>query len=81
MNAANSGLGSARVSRAGDGVAQWRIFLETQLQDGAHYSRRRLPHFEKPWATYAVTRGSSFRRDAETSTRDACAIRGATHEG
>jgi hypothetical protein len=81
MNAASSGLGSARVTRAGDGVAPWRIFLETQLQEGAHYSRRRLPHFEKPWATYTVTRGSSFRRDAETSTRDACATSDTNHDG
>jgi len=81
MNGASSGLDSAGVSRAGDGLAPWRIFLETKLQDGAHYFRRRLPHFEKPWAIYAVTSGSSFRRDAETSTRDACATRGANHDG
>jgi REP element-mobilizing transposase RayT len=51
----NSEPGSARVSRVGDCVAPSRPFLETQHQLGTHYSRRRLPHFEKPWAIYAVT--------------------------
>jgi putative transposase len=55
MSAASTGPGSARVSRVGDGVAPSRTFFETQPQDGAHYSSRRLPHFEKPWAIYAVT--------------------------
>jgi REP element-mobilizing transposase RayT len=55
MGAANSRSGSPRVSRVGDGVTPSRAFLEVQLQDSAHYSRRRLPHFGKPWAIYAVT--------------------------
>jgi REP element-mobilizing transposase RayT len=55
MNAASSGPGSARVSRVGDGVAPSRTSLETQRDNEAHYSRRRLPHFERPWAIYAVT--------------------------
>jgi hypothetical protein len=62
MNAPSSGPGSARVTRAGDGVAPSRTFPETQLQDGAHYSRRRLPHFEKPWAMYTVTIGTKKKR-------------------
>jgi REP element-mobilizing transposase RayT len=62
MNAASSGPGSARVSRVGDGVAPSRTFLERQPRDGAHYSRRRLPHFEKPWAIYAVTIGTKKDR-------------------
>ena len=53
--------GSARVSRAGDGVSPSRISSERANEDLARYSRRRLPH--------------SFRRDAETSTRDACTTR------
>jgi hypothetical protein len=97
MSVPGSRSGSARVSRVGDGVAPSRTFIEAQLGNGAHYHRRRLPHFEKPWAIYAVTIGthkgrrlspkarsivlnsdewrneSSFRRDVETSTRDACA--------
>jgi len=55
MNAADSRSGSARVSRVGDGVAPSRISVETNQTDGARYSRRRLPHFERPWAIYAVT--------------------------
>ncbi|MEY2573406.1 MAG: ATP-dependent helicase RecG [Verrucomicrobiota bacterium] len=57
----NEDLGSARVSRVGDGVSPSR----TSLRDGegvARYSRRRLPHFEKPWAIYAVTIGTKSRR-------------------
>jgi len=62
MSAASSRQGSARVSRAGDGVAPSRTLLEAQPRDGAHYSRRRLPHFEKPWAIYAVTVGTKKDR-------------------
>jgi RecG-like helicase/REP element-mobilizing transposase RayT len=54
--------GSARVSRVGDGVAPSRTFAETKLGDTTRYSRRRLPHFEKPWAIYAVTIGTKSRR-------------------
>ena len=62
MDAASTRPGSARVLRVGDGVAPSRTFLETQPQDRAHYSRRRLPHFEKPWAIYAVTIGTKKDR-------------------
>jgi REP element-mobilizing transposase RayT len=57
MNAARTRPGSARVPRVGDSESfrESRTFLETQRKDVAHYSRRRLPHFEKPWAIYAVT--------------------------
>ena len=55
MSAAISRSGSARVSRAGDGVAPSRRFFEADEAEGAWYSRRRLPHFERPWAIYAVT--------------------------
>ncbi len=54
--------GSARVSRAGDGVAPSRTFPEADAVRGARYSRRRLPHFEKPWAIYAVTIGTKENR-------------------
>src|SRR5262245_4716034 len=48
-------LGSARLQRAGDGILPSRTSSETQSTPGAQYSRRRLPHFEKPWVIYAVT--------------------------
>ncbi|PYJ28601.1 MAG: hypothetical protein DME90_07305 [Verrucomicrobia bacterium] len=54
--------GSARVSRVGDGVAPSRTLHETNVTARAHYSRRRLPHFEKPWAIYAVTIGTKRGR-------------------
>jgi RecG-like helicase/REP element-mobilizing transposase RayT len=54
-------LGSARVSRAGDGVAPSRTFSAGD-SSGARYAHRRLPHFEKPWAIYAVTIGAKARR-------------------
>jgi len=54
-------LGSARVSRVGDGVSPPRTSLR-DAEGPARYSRRRLPHFEKPWAIYAVTIGTKLRR-------------------
>jgi len=54
--------GSARVSRADDGVTPSRTFPEADAAEGARYSRRRLPHFEKPWAIYAVTIGTKKNR-------------------
>ena len=62
MSIAGSRSGSARVSRVGDGVAPSRTFLEVQFRDSAHYSRRTLPHFERPWAIYAVTIGTKKDR-------------------
>jgi RecG-like helicase/REP element-mobilizing transposase RayT len=56
-------LGSARLQRAGNGVPPLRTFSSDMAADrGAHYSKRRLPHFEKPWAVYAVTISTRDRR-------------------
>jgi RecG-like helicase/REP element-mobilizing transposase RayT len=54
--------GSARVPRAGDGVPPSRTFPEREPSFCARYSERRLPHFEKPWAIYAVTIETRLRR-------------------
>ena len=74
-NASAQSPGSARVSRAGDGVSPSRTFLEREASDEAHYHRRRLPHFEKPWAIYAITIGIKLRRclspEARTGVLDA----------
>ena len=49
-------LGSAHVSRA---VAD--VSSATASATSATYSRRRLPHFERPWAKYLVTFGTRNR--------------------
>jgi RecG-like helicase/REP element-mobilizing transposase RayT len=59
---ANENLGSARLQRAGDGILPSRTFLESEPISGAHYSHRRLPHFERPWAIYAATITTAHRR-------------------
>src|SRR5438552_18720584 len=61
--------GSARVSRVGDGVSPSRTFLDVQSAGGAFRSRRRLPHFERPWAIYAATIGTKFRRCLSPTAR------------
>jgi RecG-like helicase/REP element-mobilizing transposase RayT len=63
--------GSARVSRAGDGVPPSRTLPEGEQSGGAQYHRRRLPHFEKPWAIYAVTIGTKSRRSLSPAARSA----------
>src|SRR5256714_1138018 len=54
--------GSARAPRAADGVAPPRTFPDAKPAEDALYFRCRLPHFEKPWAIYAVTIGTKLRR-------------------
>jgi RecG-like helicase/REP element-mobilizing transposase RayT len=66
--AAEQDLGSARVSRVGDGVSPSRT-SERDAEGLAQYSRRRLPHFEKPWAIYAVTIGTKLRRCLSPAAR------------
>jgi REP element-mobilizing transposase RayT len=62
-------LGSARLQRAGDGILPSRTFVEGESTPGAQYSRRRLPHFEKPWAIYAVTITTAHRRTLSPQAR------------
>ena len=52
-------LGSARVSRAVSDVPSDTADITSA---GPRYSRRRLPHFERPWAKYLVTFGTKHRR-------------------
>ena len=56
--------GSARVSRAGEGVPPSRT-----SSPGAKYAKRRLPHFELPWAIYAVTVSTIARRNLSPADR------------
>ncbi len=65
ITAPNEAPGSARVSRAGEGVPPSR----TSSAPGARYAKRRLPHFELPWAIYAVTISTLARRKLSPSDR------------
>jgi threonyl-tRNA synthetase/REP element-mobilizing transposase RayT len=56
--------GSARVSRAVSGVSP-------ETPGGAKYSKRHLPHFERPWAKYMVTLSTVGREPLSPPARDA----------
>ncbi len=62
-------LGSARLQRAGDGVPPSRTSTATDLGETVRYSKRRLPHFEKPWAIYAVTISTVRRQILSSKAR------------
>ncbi len=68
-------LGSACLQHAGDGILPARTFVGEVAAENAHYSKRRLPHFEKPWAIYALTISTLRRRclspEARTIVMDA----------
>ena len=68
-NNATNPSGSARVPRAGDGVAPSRTFPDAKPAEETRYFRRRLPHFERPWAIYAVTIGTKLRRRLSPDAR------------
>ena len=76
--------GSAPVSGAGESVplsrtsekSSFRRDAETHARDGRapqpkeiRYAKRRLPHFEKPWAIYAVTASTRRRRELSPAAR------------
>jgi RecG-like helicase/REP element-mobilizing transposase RayT len=66
----NEPLGSARLQRAGNGVPPLRTSQnDIALASDTHYSKRRLPHFEKPWAIYAVTLTTQNRRNLNPAAR------------
>jgi alanyl-tRNA synthetase len=59
--------GRVGVSPAGVGILPERNFASTQ---GAGYTRRRrLPHFEQPWAIYALTISTADRRKLRPASR------------
>ncbi|PZR72065.1 MAG: hypothetical protein DLM73_14100, partial [Chthoniobacterales bacterium] len=62
-------LGSARLQRAGDGVPPSRTLEGSVADGGTNYSKRRLPHFEKPWAIYAVAIATRSRRTLSAAAR------------
>jgi REP element-mobilizing transposase RayT len=63
MGAKTDALGSARASRAGFGAP-----AETSAD--VSYSKRRLPHFERPWGKYAVAFSTHNRRQLIPPERD-----------
>jgi alanyl-tRNA synthetase len=56
-------FGTARDPRASDG--------DSPFESGAQYSKRRLPHFERPWGKYMVTFSTREKRALTPSERDA----------
>ncbi len=61
--------GSTRVPRVGGGVPPSRTSETAPITTGACYSKRSLPHFEKPWAIYAVTLSTRDRRVLTAASR------------
>src|SRR5207247_374772 len=61
--------GSARVSRVGESVSLSRTSSDASIPSGARYSKRHLPHFDRPWAIYAVTLSTRQRRALSPRTR------------
>jgi len=57
----SAGPGSARVSRAADGVPP--------SASDMRYSKRNLPHFERPWAKYHITFSTHERRALSPEAR------------
>jgi 5-methyltetrahydrofolate--homocysteine methyltransferase len=64
-----SSPGSARVSRAGEGGPPSRTSNEDSVPTGSLYSKRHLPHFDKPWAIYAITLATRQRRTLPSKSR------------
>jgi RecG-like helicase/REP element-mobilizing transposase RayT len=61
--------GSTPVPSVGDGVPPSRTSEALPGPGDAKYSRRILPHFEKPWAIYAVTFSTKDRRVLSANSR------------
>ena len=57
--------GSTPVSGVGESVSLSR----TSESEEAQYTKRRLPHFEKPWTIYAVTISARGRRTLSPAAR------------
>ncbi|MEN3368210.1 MAG: 5-methyltetrahydrofolate--homocysteine methyltransferase [Verrucomicrobiota bacterium] len=57
-------LGSARASRADFGA------LAEISAEATSYSKRRLPHFDRPWGKYAVTFSTRERRQLTSAERE-----------
>src|SRR5207237_457363 len=65
----NRDLGSAPVPGAGESVALSRTSINDSVEPNIRYAKRRLPHFDKPWAIYAITIGTRRRRTLSPTSR------------
>jgi alanyl-tRNA synthetase len=67
-------MGSARVPRAISGVPpetrSTNIPTTIESAPGSKYSKRNLPHFERPWAKYMVTFTTVNKRQLSPKARD-----------
>jgi REP element-mobilizing transposase RayT len=63
------GLGSARASRAMP-VRLGLSGASPESSAGVRYAKRRLPHFERPWAKYAVSLSTYRRHPLAPKERD-----------
>ncbi len=61
-------LGSAPASGAADRALA--VGTNARETSGAKYSKRRLPHFERPWAKYMVTFSTHEKRQLTPAERD-----------
>jgi threonyl-tRNA synthetase/REP element-mobilizing transposase RayT len=59
-----------RGEKGGAGVPPAVSGVAPETSSGAKYSKRRLPHFERPWAKYMVTFSTNGRRPLAESARD-----------
>ena len=61
--------GTIRVPRVGEGVPPSRTSHDDRELSSVRYARRNLPHFEQPWAIYAVTIGTRSHRILSAAAR------------
>ncbi|HEY5891804.1 MAG TPA: helicase-related protein [Chthoniobacterales bacterium] len=63
-------MGSSRVSRDESGAPALFVEYPNDLPEAISYSRRSLPHFERPWAKYAISFSTRNRRKLTPEARD-----------
>ena len=68
-NARLEAPGTIRVPRVGEGVPPSQTSADAPKSARVRYSRRNLPHFEQPWAIYAVTVATRAHRILSAASR------------
>jgi REP element-mobilizing transposase RayT len=69
-HACEDGLGSAQPARRCAGASRALSGASPQSSFEIHYSKRRLPHFERPWEQYAVSFATYRRRHLSAVERN-----------